>query len=263
MWFKVKILIVLILAGLSQGVVFATSAINPCSGLLALVNRPNNADSPCTIPKKHIEFEAGLQNQFLSLGNQQNAPALEIRLGLPFDNELFALLPNYIHQTVAPHAGFTQTIVGIKHELVYSSDWIFSVEGMINLPDGSQAFGDAHFGSTFNGIFSYSLTPEWGITVMLGGSSLADAKQSGGQRYQSLNPYLVLAYAPTEHINFYGEIYGQTKTSSQQGSGINADIGLLYLMRTNWVFDMSMGQQISGTLGSFNQYIGAGFSYIL
>lgn len=253
----------LVLIGFAYTIAWGADAVTPCTNLLAVVNRPNNADSPCSIAKGHIEIEAGFQYQRLSLGTQQNAPATELRLGLPFDNELFFLLPNYIHQNVSPRSGFTQTIAGIKHEVAYSSDWIVSVEGIINMPDGSYSFGDRQLGSAFNGIFSYSLTPKWGITWMLGGSSMTEARQLGGRRFESINPYVVLSYAPIEKINIYGEIYGQSKTAPMEGGGINVDAGLLYLMRTNWVVDISIGQQITGSLGGFKQYIGAGFSLML
>ena len=107
---------------------YADETENPCTGgptaLLNIINRPTNADSACVVPFKHFLIEAGYQYQELTSpgGNQQNAPNVMLRLGLPANNELFFLLPNFIHQSISPTSGFSAPILGIKHEFNYSKN---------------------------------------------------------------------------------------------------------------------------------------------
>jgi hypothetical protein len=262
-----KVFVSFILTCVLNAGVFAEVVSNPCEGpsaMLGIVDRPNAADSACVVPAKHIEIESGYQNQQLSFGGtQQDFPSPEIRFGLPKSNELFVLLPNYIHQTIRPSSGFSQTVAGLKHQFEYKNNWLVAVEGLVSLPDGSQAFGNAKLGEGFNAIFNYSLTSELSWTLMIGASSLAESRLAGGQRYNSVNPIFVLSYAPVDKINIYGEIFGQSKTGVGQGSGFNADAGILYLVRPNLVIDFSAGQRISGAYNDFEHYVGAGLSVIL
>lgn len=94
---------------------------------------------------------------------------------------------------------------------------------------------------------------------MFGVSSQTQAINDGGKRYTSVNPDLVLSWTK-EKISVYGEIYGQSKTGPQNGSGFNADAGILYLIRKNIVIDLEAGHRLSGVLGGFSHYVGTGIS---
>ena len=247
--------------------VFAEAVSNPCQGpsaLLAIVDRPNAADSACVVPAYHVETEMGYLNEQLRFGGtEQNYPSDELRFGLPKRNELFILFPNYIHQSVWPTSGFTQTVAGIKHQFAYKDNWLVAVEGYFSMPDGSEAFGNKELGGGGDAIVTYSLTEKFSWTLMVGATSYTNPRLAGGGRYNSFNPIFVLSYAPVDKINIYGEIYGQTKTGAGLGSGFNADAGILYLVNPNFVIDFSAGQHLSGTLDSFEHYVGAGLSVML
>src|SRR5579872_4786840 len=91
---------------------------DPCDGpaaLLALVNRPTVADSACVVPFEKGLIEAGFQYQNLKGGKRAyNFPETVLRLGLPARTELIINFPNYIRQTIRPHAGWGPTAVGLK-----------------------------------------------------------------------------------------------------------------------------------------------------
>ncbi|MES2219323.1 MAG: transporter [Pseudomonadota bacterium] len=237
---------------------------NPCSGLLNIVERPSNADSTCVVPFKQALLEAGYQYQQLSHSNgqQQNFPDTELRIGLPASNELTVLLPNYIHQTMAPHYGNTAAVVGIKHEIGYNEHWIGSVEALFTMPNGSSAFGSNGLGTTVNAIVGYTFNPKFNLTFMIGGSTLTESSLSGGQRYSSINPDVVFTYSPSERLDWYGEVYGQSKTAPGASSGFDADAGVLFLILPNWEIDLEVGQRISGNLTGFAHYIGTGMSIL-
>lgn len=256
---------------LLNGIVFnaiANPLTNPCSSdaaLLNIIDRPTAADSACVVPNKHIVIETGYQNVQLrnSNGYLQNVPEAEFRLGLPANNELVVLIPNYIHQSFAPQSGFTATALGIKHEISYTQNWIATMEVIFTLPSGSAAFGSNGMGTAFNGIFSYNIHPKFNLSFMIGGSTETLSRDSGGNRFESINPDLVLTFAPTTKINFYGEVYGQSKTSPDEGSGFNVDGGVIYLLWPSFTIDLEYGQRLTGNLGGFDHYIGCGMTLMI
>lgn len=257
-----KIILLLILT-LLAGNTYAEVVNDPCTSLLALVNRPSAADAACVIPYKHVEVEMGYQNQNqLASGRGYNIPQASFRLGLPGNNELFTLLPNYNHQTASPTAGFSAPVIGFKHEIGYTSDWLGAVDGRLTLPTGSSAYGSDGLGAVINGIVTYSINTALSITFMLGVASQPQSYTSGGQRINSVNPDLLLSWQFDDTKSAYGEVFGQSKTGPGQGAGFNADAGMLYLLKKNLELDISVGQRISGQLSSYSNYIGAGFSVL-
>lgn len=252
-----------ILSGVSGAVVAGTPVELPCSGpygLLGLVDRPTIADSACVVPYQLSLVEMGYQYQKLSHGGYQyNLPQGELRIGLPRDNEFEVIFPNYIHQTVSPRAGFGITGVGLKHQIWYNEKWITAIDGLLILPSGSTAFGDTGTGGTVNGIVTYNVTSEFGVSFMLGVTSQTESVFDGGKRFTSVNPDLVLSWTKNR-LGIYGEAYGQSKTGPGQGSGFNMDAGILYLLAKNMTFDIEVGQRISGTLGDLSHYVGTGLT---
>ncbi|MDP1575094.1 MAG: transporter [Coxiellaceae bacterium] len=244
----------------------AETVINPCSGptsLLNIIDRPTVGDSPCTVPYKKAVLELGYQYQSLrGGGRQQNAPDAEFRLGLPANNELAILLPNYSHQSINPSAGFSATTLGLKHQIGYTRNWITDIEGLFTLPTGSDAFGSHALGVAINGIAGYTINSAFNLTFMLGASSQTESNVNGGDRFSSINPDVVLTYTLASKVNLYGEMYGQTQTGSGAGSGFNCDTGFVFLPLAFFAVDLEFGQRMSGNLGGFNHYVGAGMSML-
>ena len=247
-----------------QLVAFANIPSNPCAdrtNLFAVVDRPTVGDSACVVANKNSIIELGYQYQNLQGGGYQyNAPQLEYRLGLINNYEAVFILPNYIHQTLT--SGFSTTTLGIKHQALAQKNWVLSFEGLLTPPSGSSAFGSNNLGATFNGIFSYNFTDALNLTAMGGISSQNESTFSGGQRYFSVNPDLVLSWNK-DKISIYGELYGQSRTEFKEGSGFNADTGILYLLKKNISIDLEIGQHLSGSLGGYNHYIGTGMAILL
>jgi len=238
---------------------------DPCGGesaLLSIVDRPTVGDSACVVPYNKAVLEFGYQYQKLrhSSADQQNFPEATVRIGLPYNNELVAVLPNYILQSSGPRSGFAASTLGIKHEIGYTDAWLAAIEGLVTLQGGNSAFGRDGTGGALNAIVEYDFNPTWSLSFMFGVTSQVQSQRDGGQRFTSFNPDLVLTYALNPKINFYGEVYGQSKTGPGESSGFNADAGILYLLMPTVVLDLEVGQRISGNLGGFNHYIGAGIS---
>jgi hypothetical protein len=245
--------------------VFADTIDNPCTGnseLLNIIDRPTVGDSACVVPFSKAVLELGYQYQQLthSAGHEQNFPEAEFRLGLPANNEFVLLLPNYIHQSMTPHSGYTATTFGIKHEIGYNQNWLATGEVLLTLPTGSTAFGSKGLGAALNGIVSYTFNPEFNLSFMLGATTETQSSYDGGRHFTSINPDLVFTYSANEKLDFYGEIYGQSKTGPGEGNGFNFDGGVIYLLIPSLAVDLEFGQRINGNLSGFNHYIGTGMA---
>lgn len=171
--------------------------------------------------------------------------------------------PNLIKQSGEEPSGSNSPILGIKHLLFNTGNTLLSVESLFTLPAGSPALGNKDIGVSFNGIIGYSITPKLGINFMAGVSDQTQSQLDGGERTISVNPDLVLTYLLQEKLSLYGEIYGQSKTAPDQGSGFNWDVGFIYLWSPTLTVDVSAGRRLSGQLGGFSDYIGAGFAFII
>lgn len=246
---------------------FADPMLTPCTNsptVLTYLNRPNNADSACTVPFKNLLFEMGyLYSDLSGGGNGQEFPQLSIRFGLPKDTELVILTPNYNLQTTDPSSGFDTTWVGLKHQALYSQNWVFSLEGYVIPTSGSNAFGSDDVGGVINGIFAYTFNSAISMTFMLGLNTQTTPPDSGGERYNFLSPNLVLTWQVDERLQTYAEIFGQTQTAPGEGAGFNMDLGVLYLLKKNIEIDAEIGRRLTGNLGGYNTYIGAGLSILL
>ncbi len=241
-----------------------TPIINPCNDILSLVDRPSKADSACVVPYGQFDLEGGYQ--FLNLigtGTSQNFPEAEFRIGLPWNNELVILPPNYNTQTIFPRAGGGATTLGLKHEIGYTSNLNAAIEGLVTFPSGSNAFGSDETGGAFNGILTYSFTPSISATAMLGVTTQTLPTLSNGTRFNSFNPDVLVSWDITDKVETYAEVFGQTNAGPGLGYGYNADIGLLYAITHNTEFDVSFGQRITGNLGGYNNYIGVGMATLL
>ncbi|MGH8283045.1 MAG: transporter [Gammaproteobacteria bacterium] len=248
---------------------------DPCAGsgaLLSLVDRPTVGDSPCTVPDRQTLLEAGVVRYVPhdASGYSLGYPQLELRFGLPADNELVLLPPN-LNRVVMPLpgggnqilSGGSASVLGLKHEFGYNAQWLWTGEALATLPSGSPDFGSAATGYALNGIVSDSLTPVFALTLMLGVTHLAaSANVQAGAYYWSLNPDLVATWQTSESWQWYAEVYGQSHTGPGEGMGYNADGGIQYLVTPRFELDAEIGQRLSGNLGGWSHYLGVGFALL-
>ncbi len=245
----------------------ASTLADPCGGpnaLLNLLNRPSVADSSCVVPYRHVVIETGYTYaQFThSSGDAYNYPQAVLRVGLPLDNEFVMLLPSYIHQSRDSVSGSTATSVGIKHEIGYNEKWLGSVESLFVLPSGSSAFGSYEVGAAINGIITYTFNQQLSATFMLGLVTLTAPSGSGGQRFTTTNPDLVLTYSLKDNVSLYAEVYGYTQPAPGLGFASAMDAGVLYLLTPSLAFDVEFGHRISGDMLGLNRALGAGVSFM-
>ncbi len=249
-----------------------TEISDPCSGpsaLLAILDRPTVSTSPCTVPRGRFLLEMGFQRarpRAPVSGKMDNYPQTEVRIGLPGRNEFVLFPPNYNFQrtrsgpdsTTEEVSGYSALTLGFKHELGYTEQWLGAVQALFTVPSGNSAFGTKGLGVALNGMASYVLSEQVGLTIQLGISSQTDPALAGGQRFTAFISNLVVAWQPKERFQFYGEFYGQSSTGPGKGAGYNADGGIQYLITPHWEVDLEGGVRLAGDLGGFSHYFGVG-----
>lgn len=235
---------------------------NPCRGreaLLAVLDRPTVSDSSCTVRPGRVVIEAGYAYSWpypSANGHGQNYPQLEVRFGLPHHNEFVVLPPERV---LSPGAnGYTASVVGLKHEFDVSSAWQFAAESLITLPSGDPNQGSAGTGVAVNGVASWSPSSTVGLSLMVGVTSDTEPTNLGGGRYTSFNPDGVVTWEFVPDLQLYAEVYGQTHTGVGQGSGYDADGGIQILVSRDFELDFEAGTRLSGALGGYSHYVGAG-----
>ncbi len=242
---------------------------DPCSGssaLLAILDRPTVSDSACTVPYHQAVLEMGYQYASLTGGGSaDNFPEAEWRFGLPFHNEFVFLPPNENRQHIPGASsleGFSATTIGIKHEVGYTRRWLGAVESLFTLPSGSPGFGSAGLTVALNGILSYATSANTSVSLQLGATSQTNPVLAGGGRYASVNPDVTFTWQPRWDLQLYGEVFGQSRTGPGLGAGFDADGGVQYLVTPDWEVDLEEGTRLSGNLGGFTHYFGAGTGLI-
>ncbi len=239
---------------------------DPCSSFLAVLDRPTISDSPCVVPLGRIVIETGYQHSTLRVkggGRADNYPQAVFRTGLPGRSEFVLVAPNYTTQSSpdGESAGWSAIVTGIKHSLGYNSTWQGAAEALFTLPSGSDAFGSRGLGVAVNGIVAYSLSEHTGISLQLGISSQTDPSASGGDRFTSFISNLVATWQPIDRLQFYGEIFGQSKTGPGKSAGYNLDGGVQYLLTPSWEIDIEGGVRLTGDLGGYTHFFGAGTGF--
>lgn len=228
--------------------------------MLSFLERDGIATNPCVVPPRSVLITSGYQyQQLIGEGVQHNFPAAAIQLGLPGYFEVDLLLPNYINQTVDPRIGFSQTQLIVNHVLWFNNKWVITASGTFVFPSGSASFGSPNPGGGVIGILSYNFNSQLNLTSNLGITTQSEPSYDGGQSYTSVNPDLILSWTKNK-ISLFAEIYGQSKTAPDEGSGFSTDAGVLYQVKKNIVIDFEVDQRITGLLNGVERYYGGGIT---
>ncbi|HAT8335904.1 TPA: transporter [Legionella pneumophila] len=228
--------------------------------MLSFLERGGIATNPCVVPPGSVLISSGYQyQQLIGEGVQHNFPAAAIQLGLPGYFEVDLLLPNYINQTVDPRIGFSQTQLIVNHVLWFNNKWVITASGTFVFPSGSASFGSPNPGGGVIGILSYNFNSQLNLTGNLGITSQSEPSYDGGQSYTSVNPDLILSWTKNK-ISLFAEIYGQSKTAPDEGSGFSTDAGVLYQVKKNIAIDFEVDQRITGLLNGVERYYGGGIT---
>ncbi|HVT62242.1 MAG TPA: hypothetical protein VHD33_01990, partial [Legionellaceae bacterium] len=231
-------------------------------GMLSLVNRPTIAVSAFTMPLHEVMIESGYNSVKKTDQSKRVSlyPFTQIRTGLPNNGEFLVLLPIYVDNPVFPFTGWSPIGLGLKKEIYTSSATVFSLNGIGTLPSGSKYYGEQGFSGKLSGIIAHTFNNYFSVSSMLSVMYQNVSASQPDKQFASFNPDIVASFNITPAIVLYGEVYGQTRVSNTLGSGFNADEGFVFLVKDNMTMDIEISQRLSGHLGGFDSYIGAGFA---
>lgn len=240
-------------------------ASDPCDGsILSVINRPSFGDTPCTVHEDMWLVEGGFTHfNYTDNGSGYAVPNLEMRYGLPYENEIGVRLPNYVTETADPRtAGSSAFSFSYKHELAHIEDGIFSVEAVATMPSGSAQFGNAKGGFILSGVFAYDITPEVAFSAMLGAGTQSQPSASGGGSYFTVNPFALLSWRPLTQWQFFGEVGGQSSMGPGQGAGMICDGGIQFMVTPEIEFDAEAGTKLTNQFAGLDNYVSAGFGIL-
>lgn len=234
-----------------------------CGGnntLIALIDRPSVAYSPCTVPAKMMLIESGYtQQKFISRGRGFYLPETELRLGLRNNTEIDLFPPSYNKQNHPLQSGFGSISIGLKHALFFDTRQLLSLQGYITPPTGNQYFGTLNTSFLINAIYNYNFNSGVGISTSFGFAANSSPASAPNKTYYTFNPILLIGWSLKHNLDAYIEFYGQSKTAVNQGLGVSVDGGLILLVAKNITLDIVFGQRIFGYLNNVEHYLGTGF----
>lgn len=236
----------------------------PCENgsILTYFKRPTVITSACPVPYGKYTIEGGIQyNDYINNGKGFTYPQSKVRVGLPWRSELSIVLPSEISNSAIKSTGLSSTVLALKHNMAYGEHWNSAVRAVYIPASGSAHYGTANNGYMLNGILAYKLN-NINITGMISVSSLSTSDSNGGKQYTAYSPDVSIGWFVLDWLQLYAEVYGQSRTAPKQGAGFNLDTGLLFLKTKYIAADIEIGQQLSGRLGNFNTYYGAGISFM-
>ena len=241
---------------------------DPCTSVLAVVNRPTVATGSCVYKKGHYDVETGYTNTVTTgtgAAVTVNYPQSFIRVGTDVHNVELEITPPSWERTSVPGgtvSGASDAAYGAKWEIGYTNRMIYSVNGSVTVPTGSPAFSAA--GSVYTGSLngSYTLSPEFGLSASLAFQSLAaPAPNHGVQRTGVFIPALELVAA----LPATSQLFGEISNFSHAGVGLPArtlyDFGYQKQFGSHWVVDIETGFAPNPVAGQQLHYFGFGITY--
>jgi hypothetical protein len=139
---------------------------------------------------------------------------------------------------------------------------VSSWQGILTLSGGSDAFGHQGAGGQCNLLTTYSMSPMFDLSSMLGISTSTESRSAMGGRFQSFNSSIAVSFKPIETMSFFVEMFGQTKSGYFVGSTLGADVGVLYQIARNASLDVEFAKNISSSMLYYNYYLGSGISIL-
>ncbi|MCW8397306.1 transporter [Legionella sp. PATHC038] len=261
---KIALAILLFTSSLSFAESVASTSIYPCANgsILTYFKRPTIITSACPVPYGQFTLDGGIQyNEFINRDEKWTLPQSKTRIGLPWLSELSILFPSERINSHANILGLFATQLALKHDIAYTQYWNVATRVVYIPASGSKDYGTAHDGYSLNGILAYK-TPIFNFTAMASISSWSTSSAAGGVRYNSFSPDVCFGWYARNWLQFYLEVFGQTRTAPNQGAGYNLDTGLIFLITKDFAIDMEIGKSLSGELGNFNTYYGGGVSFM-
>jgi hypothetical protein len=241
---------------------------DPCTSLLALVNRPTVTTGSCVFKRGRGDLETGYTNTVTTgTGGAVTVayPQAFVRVGINVRNVELDITPPSVERMSVPGGTVTgpaDAAYGAKWEIGYTSKMLYSVNAVATVPTGARAFTAGGSSYTGNLNASYTLSPEFGLSATLGFQSLAaSAPNFAVERTGVFIPSLVLTAA----VPGSAQLFGEVANFSHAGVGLPArtlyDFGFQKQFGSHWQVDLETGFAPNPAAGQRLHYLGFGISY--
>jgi hypothetical protein len=241
---------------------------DPCTTLLAMVNRPTIGTGVCTVRSNHVLVETGYTNTVTSGGNgtaTANYPQALIRVGTKVPQLDIEIAPPSYERTSGPVTGVSDSSFGAKYELGYTAKAVYGVNAVVTVPTGDAAFTAGGYSYTGNFNYGYTLSSVFSLFGTLGFNSFAagfDSKHNL-QRYSAFIPTLgVTASLPAS-----SQVFAEAAYFSAAGFGLPSrwyyDFGYQKDLSSRVQVDAEYGFSPTSINGQTQHYLGAGISFYL
>ncbi len=218
-------------------------------------DRPDQTESPFTVPKKHFQIETGVSFERIDGENKlYTYPTILVKYGINENFEL-RLIPEYVtsHTQSTKYSGITPVTVGFKVRLAEEKGILpmLSFLGHLSIPSlASKNFKATWYAPSFRLSMQHTLSQKISLGYNLG------AEWNGETPEPAFIYTLTTGYSISERLSSYIECYGfliQKSTGDHRVDG-----GLSYLLKKNMMLDISGGVGLNKYAPRW--YVALGFS---
>ncbi len=219
-------------------------------------DRPDQTETPFTVPQKFIQLETGFLLEKNKNGDQScTYPSILWKYGFSPRSEL-RLITEYssFRNTLIKQSGIPPLTFGLKTRLVDENGCLPAISIIGHISPGAMAsknYKTSYLAPAFRFTLQHTLSEKLSVGYNLGA-------EWDGETPSPLYIYTFTAgLAAGEKLGLYAELYGFASTDSPPDH--RADAGLTYLINQNFMADVSAGLGLGNS--QLKNYLSLGFSY--
>ena len=214
-----------------------------------ITDRPDQTESSAVLPRGYFQIETGLT--YSDEGSESRTleyPGTLVRIGLAKRLELRLGTQGFVSEFEGDETtGYGDSEIGAKIYLWRERGRRpeAALLASVSVPTGNSAFSTRHADPSFRFLFSHTLTETVSLAYNIGAAWETIATTSGSATLSDLEYTLAAAFALTDRIGAFAELFGATPLSAGGGTAISADGGFTYLLRPNIQLDVELGAGIT------------------
>lgn len=220
-------------------------------------DRPDQTETPYTVPVNHFQMETGLSFEQTDPDVQSfSDPSILFKYGLNDHFELGIITEFATLKTKETISGLTPITLRFKEKITDEKGLlpITSFIGYLSVPNwASKEFKSTYFAPAFRFTMQHTLSQKFTLSYNLG------AEWNGETPEPAFIYTLTTGYSISDKFGAYVEVYGFAPQSSKADHRF--DGGLNFLLKENILLDISGGAGITENAPDY--YMALGFSFRL
>lgn len=220
-------------------------------------DRPDQTETPFTVPANHLQMENGFSFEKSSSEEKTyTLPSTLIKYGLNDHFEIGVIVEFASVQTDKLMTGFNPLVLRFKEKISEEKGLLpkTSVIGYLSLPFfGHENFRTTYYAPAFRFTMQHTLSQRISLAYNLGA-------EWDGETAEPVFIYtLTTGLSVSSKVGVYAEVYGFSPQFSRTDHRF--DCGLNYLLKNNIMFDVSGGMGLINS--DLDYYFALGFSFRL